>query len=266
MKEISLEESKEIQIGIMKFIHNFCVKNNIRYSLAYGSAIGAIRHNGFIRWDDDIVIMLLREDYNRFITLFEDADGVYKLRSLENDKNYVLPFAKVEDTRTVMEESSNLGNTGIFVDVFPVDDLFDGKEESIRFVLKLSFLKKCYISKTIRSMKSFSLYKIPVLWLLKIILVFVPVRFLAEKWTMMGKKGKEGSGYVASLYGAYKEKEVMERNIFSTFITVPFEKEIFFIVEAYDRYLCHIYGDYMKLPPEDKRHSPHGISKIYWKK
>ena len=266
MKEIGTEESKEIQIGIMKFIHDFCVKNNIRYSLAYGSAIGAIRHKGFIPWDDDIDIMLLREDYNRFITLFEDAGGVYKLRSLENDKNYVLPFAKVEDTRTVMEQSSNLGNTGIFVDVFPVDDLFDGKEESIRFVLKLSFLKKCYIAKIIRSMKYVDWYKIPVLWLLKIILVFVPVRFFAEKWTMMGKKGKEGSGYVASLYGAYKEKEVMERNIFSTFITVPFEKENFFIVEAYDRYLCHIYGDYMKLPPEGKRHSPHVISKIYWKK
>ncbi len=70
MKEIGTEESKEIQIGIMKFIHDFCVKNNIRYSLAYGSAIGAIRHKGFIPWDDDIDIMLLREDYNRFITLF----------------------------------------------------------------------------------------------------------------------------------------------------------------------------------------------------
>ena len=97
MRELTLQEHKDVQLEILQKVHDFCEANNIRYSLVYGTLIGAIRHQGYIPWDDDIDIYMLREDYDKLIASFnKDINNkLFRMRSLETHANYLLPFSKV---------------------------------------------------------------------------------------------------------------------------------------------------------------------------
>ena len=101
-KEINVEELKQIQLNILKFVDKFCKENNLKYYLAYGTLLGAVRHKGYIPWDDDIDIIMFREDYEKFVTTFKDVN--YKVFATEVNSKYPYPFAKVGDTRTYFEE------------------------------------------------------------------------------------------------------------------------------------------------------------------
>lgn len=117
MKEIDVDELKHIQLDMLKDVHAFCVNNNIKYSLAYGTLLGAVRHRGYIPWDDDIDIMMLREDYNRFVHSYDN--DIYRIEDLSTDPDYELPYAKVEDVRTVMKEFVNgSSSSGVYIDIF----------------------------------------------------------------------------------------------------------------------------------------------------
>lgn len=120
-KEIMLEELREIQLQMMDKIHEFCESHNIRYSLGGGTLLGAVRHKGYIPWDDDIDIMLPRPDYDRFIREFEGAYKDLNIQHLGNDDTCCIPFAKVYDNRTVLIEKHQ--RSGVYIDVFPVDGL-----------------------------------------------------------------------------------------------------------------------------------------------
>ena len=103
MEELGIDKLKQIQLDMLKDIHTFCVEHEIRYSLAFGTLLGAVRHKGYIPWDDDIDIMMPREDYNRFIRSY--GNQTYKIADMSVNPNYGLPFAKVEDVLTVIEEN-----------------------------------------------------------------------------------------------------------------------------------------------------------------
>ena len=94
MKELSLNELKEIELETLKMFHAFCVEHNIRYFLAYGTLLGAIRYKKFIPWDDDVDLLIPREDYDRLLTLFQDNEK-YKLYSFERNPDYLFTFAKL---------------------------------------------------------------------------------------------------------------------------------------------------------------------------
>jgi len=140
MKSIELNEQKQILVDILQNVHDFCKKNQINYSLAGGSLIGAIRHKGFIPWDDDIDILLHRDEYERFLQMYVDPSGIYQLHSMKNDPQYCYPFAKVEDTRTIINENVSGPKMGISIDVFPVDDLFDDRDKCLSYIKKSSLL------------------------------------------------------------------------------------------------------------------------------
>lgn len=114
----------------------------MKYSLVYGSLLGAIRHHGFIPWDDDIDIALLRKDYEYLVKNFHVKDKeYYKLHELRTDKYYAYPFAKITDERTVFfQKGVNARPMGIFIDVFPIDNLFNTKKESISYLRKFTFV------------------------------------------------------------------------------------------------------------------------------
>lgn len=119
-----IEEIKKIQLEILKYVDQFCSQNNIKYALGYGTLIGAVRHKGFIPWDDDIDIIMRRNDYNRFIELFSKETGRYKVWSHNLQTDYPIPYAKVTDEKTLKLEGTNYYvERGVDIDVFPLDDL-----------------------------------------------------------------------------------------------------------------------------------------------
>ena len=148
IKYLSMDEIKSVELEILKYIHNFCIENDIKYFLNYGTLIGAVRHKGFIPWDDDIDICMFRKDYEKFIDLFSKDDGIYKILSLETDDKYYNNFMKVINSKTKIEDERNYKtyDLGIFVDIFPIDSFDDLKLVEKTYKLEsfklLSFSKK----------------------------------------------------------------------------------------------------------------------------
>lgn len=152
MKELSLQELKEIEFDILKVFDDFCKENNIRYYLAYGTLLGAIRYKKFIPWDDDVDLLIPRDDYNRMIKLFKDSER-YRLFAFDRNPNFIYPFAKLCDMTTKKDEFGyeNGVELGVDIDLFPLDawddDLEKAKKEAKRikklmFYLGLTRLKK----------------------------------------------------------------------------------------------------------------------------
>lgn len=265
MRKITLDESKIIQLDILQSIHDFCIANNLKYSICGGTLIGAIRHKGFIPWDDDIDIFMLREDYINFIHEYKDSSGRYILHSLENDESYCYPYAKVEDARTYIEEEVTAGNMGIAVDVFPVDNCMNDKEKSIAYINGAIRYQKLYKAKLVTPTNNNSVLKKCGIIALKILLSGQSLRKLAVKLADYSQGGMEDSRFVATMVSGYGTKEIQLRSSFDSLIELPFEDRTFLAIGGYDHYLSNVYGDYMKLPPVEKRRSPHVIENIYWK-
>lgn len=129
MKKLTLDEVKKIQLEILAYIDSFCKKNNISYFINYGTLLGAVRHKGFIPWDDDIDISMDRKYYNMFIEKFNQDSSKYKILSLDTDKAYFNNFIKVVDTTTKIVDNRNYKtfSCGVFVDIFPMDKFNDKK-------------------------------------------------------------------------------------------------------------------------------------------
>lgn len=135
-----MEELKSIQLGILKDVHDYCSSTNITYWLAYGTLLGAIRHNGYIPWDDDIDIAMPREHYEKFIQSYKKKNTV--VYSCSNNKKYILHFAKVYDTRTILKEYANMNiETGVYIDIFPIDNVPDFKKQQDQLCRKISFYR-----------------------------------------------------------------------------------------------------------------------------
>lgn len=266
MRKIDIGQIKTIQMDILTFVHDFCVKNNIHYSLCGGSAIGAIRHKGFIPWDDDIDIFMLRDDYEQLLMKFEDFSCRYKILSLK-DPSYSLPFAKVEDTRTILKEDTNLKHLiGVNIDIFPIDNLVDDKKKSIKILHNIGRLRNITRAKLLRPNSNNSWMKKCVILLSSLFLSPFTLKWLSSKLNEKAKvAGVPNSNYVSTLVWGYGEREMVERRLFNDYKLVGFEDRHYFIMSGYDQYLHQVYGNYMQLPPKEKRQSPHAICSVYWK-
>ena len=260
MKIVTSEELKAIQLDLLQKTADFCEKNNIRYFLCGGTLIGAIRHKGFIPWDDDIDISMPRPDYDRFISMFNQPENYYQVIDMSNDKQYGFPFAKVHDTRTFVNELQYAkDHFGVYIDIFPIDGV--GEDEQVFRILrwrKLLHTKKAnYYERT--------LTKKIINTLGKILLLPFSVHDILKKMDKVARKYTYGStpraGIIINPYGT---REIMDLHIFDKSIPKQFENGNYMVPEGYDAWLRSIYGDYMQLPPEDKRHSPH-MSIAYWK-
>lgn len=259
---IQSEELKTIQLDILNDIASFCEDNNLSYFLSYGTLIGAIRHNGYIPWDDDIDICMPRPDYDKFLEKYNNRNSSYKVISHEIDGTYSLPFGKVHDTRTVMNETMYKQDCfGVYVDVFPLDGC-DKKGSQIKITIKLTKLLNA--KKAILDGKR-SFVKNIIIALGKVALMFVSVNDILLKF----KKACSDipyseSEYVASVAASYGVFEVMKKSDLEETIFHDFEGCKFRVPKNYDMYLKQIYGDYMQLPPEDKRVSHHTFE-AWWK-
>ena len=261
MKEVTIEEMHQLLVQIIKSIHEYCEANGIRYSLGGGTLLGAIRHKGFIPWDDDADIMMPRPDYERFLDGFPDKYPHYVLQHWRNTKDYPWYFAKVYDDRTLLKSGSFVG--GIYVDVFPLDGLPPIKEQKkywrkylIRYLL--SNIRKTPFNKLSLKLKSFAIITFPI-WAL---VSERKLREICESFLL--KYDFETSECTGCAIGGYGIAEYMGRDTFKQYLDIEFEGHTFKGIADYDEYLTLHYGNYMQLPPIEKRKSHHHFH-CWWK-
>lgn len=263
MKTICIEELKRIQIEILKEVHEFCLVKGLRYSLAYGTLIGAVRHNGFIPWDDDIDILMPRPDYE--ILKREFIHPVLMFVDRDVDSNCYVTFGKIYNSRTIMREYTDYNcEYGVYIDIFPIDGLPNNTYEAINHYKKMSRMRKLLDFKMVKVSNTRSFLKNLVLIGGKILLFPFRRKSLQDYVIKLKKKYKyEDSNNVAELsFGTYKR--ILPKEVFESYILHRFEGEEFFIIKEYDKYLTSVFGDYMKLPPIEKRVTHHSFY-AYWK-
>lgn len=277
MRELNDAQIKQLQLNILKDVARFCEKNNIRYSLCGGTLLGAIRHEGFIPWDDDIDIFMPRPDYIKFMNTYHDEMGRYKAVSIYNDGTFWNKIGNVFDLKTIVDCPSyniDINKNHIFIDVYPLDGVPNNF-----FKRKLIFALNALIHffyagsiysymKSLRYVDSTSKY----LWLKEMgrniakyfaITIFRPLStsYICKLATQNASQYDYAlAEKVAAFVGGERngEKEVMPKCLFEKMRRQKFEDEFFYITEAYDIYLTNLYGDYMKLPPKEKRIPHHG--------
>lgn len=267
MREITQEENKTILINMMQEIHDFCTINKLRYSLAYGTLLGCIRHHGFIPWDDDIDLVMPRRDFEIFEERFNYFSQNLKLVCLNNTSNYDLLVAKVINTETLLiEDVENPFELGVYIDIFILDYLPDNSAKCNATIRKLKRLHREYVLKTVKTRKGRSFYKNVILAFAHAALRSISTRSILMK---MNAIAKEASKIATSKCGAlssfaYEDKEVMQSDWYKDYVLRAFEDKEFYIPASYDEILSHLYGDYMTPPPKELQVTHHA-NRAYWK-
>lgn len=259
MKLISLDELKIIQLDLLQKTADFCEKNGLRYFLCGGTLIGAIRHKGYIPWDDDIDIAMPRPDYEMFVKTFNNPENYYQVASLETDTNYSYSFAKVFDNRTVLKELHYLGDIGVYIDIFPADG-----------VKEVSQIRKIMLLHKFLNTKRANYYKRSVLKMIintfgKLLLLPFSAHQIAIWMDNEARRYAFGSlpmaGVIVNPLGL---GEMIDKSVFDSDIYQEFEGRKYRIPIGYDKWLRSIYGDYMQLPPVEHRVTHHTFE-AWWK-
>ena len=256
MKQIDLDDIKQIELNILLEFDTFCKEHNLKYMLAYGTLLGAIRHKGFIPWDDDIDVCMPRDDYEKLYELLKGKKIKERYRLISyRDNSAIYSFFKIVDDHTVANEVMvNSGEQlGLWIDIFPIDGCPEDKKKASRLLKKAVFcrrlinLSNCRIGTGTTKWKA--ILKIPVALFGRLIdsrKVAKHIDDLPQKYNV------NSSTCVASFQGCDGEKEQMPSSFLET-IEVEFETHMFPATKEWDYYLTSLYGNYMELPPEDKR-------------
>lgn len=275
MKELTLSEIQAQSLEILQAVHDFCVAHGLRYSLAYGTLIGAIRHQGFIPWDDDIDIIMPRPDYERFLAGFS-APGLGLLS--EKDPDYYLNYCRVFDTvktgsTTILPIGKNYKG-GIWIDVFPADGVSDDREA---FVDNIQEVRKNWMMQLRYRYSMASFLDIIRTCGIKDFLILMAIKLFGQGRRKLDLNNDiVRKNAVRIPYGTtahWSQLCILDDGIrnyqlcedFAETIDVQFEGRTFKIMKGYDRVLRNIYGDYMQLPPEEQRQPKHGHATLFWK-
>lgn len=257
MEELTIAEIRAAQINILDTVVEFCNANNIRYFLCGGTLLGAVRHKGYIPWDDDIDLMMLREDYQRLIAEFQHDDMT--LLSHEKFDDYYYPFVKISDNNTIMDETkftSDNKQMGINIDIFPIDSMPNNSLLRRLYIFRMTFIRKCLRQKRYR----FGRKRLESSLRLAARVSLKPISLSAfcRSLTRVGQKyNKKNTDYKGIVVWGYSYREVCRAELFSSSVKLEFEGKHYDVPAGYDEYLSNVYGDYMQLPPERKQQSVH---------
>lgn len=231
MNELTLKEKQEIMLDIMLDIDRFCRENGIRYSLAYGTMLGAVRHGGFIPWDDDLDIFMLRDDFEKFVESYP-AHRYHVLYNTRNDKEFLATgYAKVHDPKTAIVGEKTHTKYGVFVDIFPLDPVPEDPEEQRKYIKRHKSLHNRLHHRQQKDINSIlKTYRHSLDW-------------WWEKCHYEIRQHKyDGSPYVAGLLGPVIPA-VYEKDAFDTLKDIEFEGHKLMVFADTHTPLAKVFGD-----------------------
>ena len=273
MKEMTIDEIKKCSLNILNYFDKICRDNNIRYFLCGGTLLGAVRHNGFIPWDDDIDVMMPRTDYERLYEVWPQ-DSPIRLLNHRNTHCFPYAYGKAIDNRTLKVEPirKKCQHIGIDIDIFPIDSIPDNDEET-----------KAFFDGIARYQRRISLQIVPFFKLSSIIGIARNIRVFLFR--ILEAFGLTSIDKIVSRFSQFAQKYNTERTTYCGITTishygireknlrtgydevvdVSFEGGVYPAPVGLTDYLRRLYGDdYLSLPPVEMRRTHHGY-KAYWK-
>lgn len=261
MRELSADEIKEYSLDILIDLDKVCKHLNLRYSIAFGTMIGAVRHHGFIPWDDDIDVIMPRDDYNRLVRdgseLFKTNHKIVSIN--ENDK-FGAPLPKIIDTNTKVNQighTSEKMDIGVYIDIFILDKIPSVINQQKKLFKKCQFWYSAWRFSGNAPSANNSILQSAIR---KIVNKTNLSLYYAKKLMNVDLLTKKCNSdlYTILVFKAYSfEKNIQKLNEFDECIEIEFEGHMVKMLSRYDEYLTIIYGDYMKLPPIDKQVTHH---------
>lgn len=262
MKEMTLKEIQETELSLMAEFDRICEKEGFRYSLHGGTLLGAIRHKGFIPWDDDLDVFMPREDYEKFLDYCIEKETSFGMVSIKNDREYSLLFARIFDRNTIIKGEHLIGlNHGVYIDITPFD--YIGKDLNYLKNKRRLFCKTQYWGLYKRNPLSHFLGKKNILKDIRTLILYPFKYFISNKeienriLKPFRKFNKENSDYVSQLVLIYAHRIYYKKSVLDEYIKTDFEGHKFSITKEYDYLLKEMFGDYMQLPPEKDRQPAH---------
>ncbi len=258
MREITdIKEIRSILLELTCEIKQICEENHLRYYLSGGTLLGAVRHKGFIPWDDDIDLHMPRPDYEKFIEIYNSTNRENILYAQETNPDYLYSFAKLVKKGTVLYENGCHSGVemGVYVDIFPIDGVGDTKEQALEVMKKINMPIKLLMSYRMDLYrKHVTLKKNLQVFAAKIVAPFFGSKKLANKINTLAQTyNYDESKLIASFIDEVGEKRIYPREVYDNECKLSFEGIEFPAPSDYDLVLSQFYGDYMTLPPKEKQ-------------
>ena len=252
------------ELEVMKIIKEICEKENIRYFMIGGTLLGAIRHSGFIPWDDDVDLAMPRKDYERFLEVSNKylPSNIF-VQNFRTDDKYRYYITRVLNKNILVEEKRFIGvdtpQAYASVDIFPIDGSpnikFFRNIHYFRVMIRRFLMSLCYRDTIDKERKRSKMEKLLLNILIKVPFerIISPNKIKESLDKLLKKYSMENSLYSGTIMGAYRIREMVPTVMFGNPKLYKFEDDTFYGPELVDEYLKHMYGDYMKLPPKEQQ-------------
>ena len=259
MREILRDELKQRQLEILDAVAAFCEANGIAYWIDCGTLLGAIRHKGYIPWDDDIDIGMLRPDFERFSATFNQENDRFYFSSIDYDENFLYAHGKVMDRETVLYEPDRKGiKLAINVDIFVYDNAPDSDKELKEHYDTRDYYRKLHGLRVWKIRPNGNVVRRLAVRGMRLLVKPFPKNYFMKK---ISQNAKRYANIQTGRVGTFTSFTRMscDKSAFASFTYAEFEGKNYRIPVGYDAWLKAFYGDYMKLPPEEKRVSHHSF-------
>jgi len=255
MRKLDINEVHQLLLEVMVEFHNFCEAHNIKYYMIGGTLLGVVRHKGFIPWDDDMDVGMLREDYEKFLAVANQFSSKYYVNNYRINKKTTTRITRIHIPGTYIKNNyPSKYNHDLFLDIFPIDNVPDDQKLAKKQAKKILFWKNIYYFKSYIAIPK-NKFKKMLRYIVRFCLLPISHHYLAKKMDKLFKKYSHvETKRVCSMGSQYSfEKQTMCREIYGNPVLLPFDKYYFYAPQESIKYLEQLYGDYNTLSPIEKR-------------